>query len=188
MRPRTADYPAALEGLTLEPLTVGASEDGIEMCLGRHPSGIAPCSEAAAAGRSVKGRWLEGLALPDGFFGVAARRDDRVVGILEVYPRRIATQAGFVTGTWGRGEEVLTLTCLEVAHGEARQPVMEFMLEGLLRELPERAPGYEHVEAFGVYGNLAGFNPYWLFEKYGFTRREERQPGVSVILSHPVRA
>ncbi len=202
VEPRASDYAAALAGLRIEPLTVPGSDALMDLCLVRHPSGFSADPQAAAAGADLKRRWLGSLGLPGGFFGVAARRGAGYAGIMEVYPRAVAAKAGFATGTWGDGEAVLTITCIEVAYGEPRHPVMEFLVEGLLAELgrhvasasghdvaaqdqdPDPAFGrYRDVEAVGHYGNMAGFNPYWLFDKYGFVRREERVPGVSVILS-----
>jgi len=183
MLPAVAAYPSSLTGLKLERLDAADPSRNLGMCLGRHPSGFAPEPGAGERGGSLKRHWLGSLDLPEGFFGVAASREESVVGILEVYPRRIAARAGYVTGTWGESDKILTMTCLEVARDEARQPVMEFLLEGLLKELAGSKHGFEHVEAVGIYGNLAGFNPYWLFDKYGFTRREERVPGKSVIMS-----
>ncbi len=190
--PCVADYPASLEGLRREPLTVAGAAPALAMCLGRHPSGSKPRPPAAAEGSETKRRWLHSLALPGGFLGVAAWRGEQVVGLLEVYPRDIASRAGYVTGTWGAEDSsrILTVTCLEAARGERRQPVLEFLLEGLLVELEAgRSSGrlpYDHVEALGVYGDPAGPSPYWLYEKYGFTRREERRPGASAILSRAV--
>lgn len=187
--PRVGDFPRVLAGLEVVPLTVAGCASEFGMCLERHPSGLKVARRAAEEGAAQKRRWLEGLDLPDGFYGVAARRGDRVVGLLEVYPRPVAARAGFVTGTWGDGEDdrILTVACLEVAQGESRQPIMEFLLEGLLDELDARPRGFEHLEAFGKYGNMAGLNPYWLYDKYGFTRREETEPGVGAVLSRPIR-
>lgn len=183
--PRVAEFAQALEGLSLEPLLSPGSEALMDMCLAHHPSGYAPAPLAAVAGSSLKRRWLESLKLPGGFFGVAARRGDHYAGIMEVYPRAIAAKAGYATGTWGDGSKVMTITCIEIARGEKRQPVMEYLLEGLVAELGRRLAGepYRDVEALGNYGDLAGFNPYWLFDKYGFERREDRVPGISAVLS-----
>jgi len=183
--PETADYARALAGLVIEPLTLPGSDALMDICLARHPSGFKPDPLSAAAGASLKRRWLSSLDLPGGFFGVAARRGGGYAGIMEVYPRLIAARAGYATGTWGDAAKVLTITCIEVAFGEARHPVMEFLLEGLMSELNADAANCHagQIEAIGHYGNMAGFNPYWLFDKYGFVRREERVPGVSVVLS-----
>lgn len=186
--PRLADYRTGLEGLVTRPLMVDEIEAGLDLCLRRHPSGMAPRPSAAQAGAGRKRRWLESLDLPGGFFGVGVWHGERLAGLLEVYPRPVAARAGFVCGLWGSDEEVLTVACLEVAAGESRHPVMELLLEALLGELAARAreAGFRHVEAYGRYEDLAGSNPYWLFDKYGFRRREERDPGTGVILSRAI--
>jgi len=186
--PRVADYRTGLEGLVARPLMTDQVEAGLDLCLRRHPSGTVPRPSAARAGAERKRRWLESLDLPGGFFGVGVWRGESLAGLLEVYPRPVAARAGFVCGLWGSDEEVLTVACLEVAAGERRHPVMEFLLEALLGELAARAQeaGFRHVEAYGRYEDLAGSNPYWLYAKYGFRRREERDPGAGVILSRAI--
>lgn len=187
--PRTGEVVRAFDRLQLEVLAVPVAEAAFDLCLRRHPSGVSTRPGTDQAGFDVKRRWLEGLMLPGGLYGVRAMRGGQPLGIMEVYPREVAARAGFVTGNWEAPGLVFTITCLEVAAGEPRQPVMEFLLEGLLRELDARCEAGSapvHLEAFGVYGSLAGSNPYWLFEKYGFARHEERQPGVSAILGRPL--
>lgn len=199
VRPRLGDYARCLADLILEPLSASGPDAALDLCLTRHPSGSRPGLPAATAGADLKKHWLASLGLPGGFFGVGARRGESYAGIMEVYPRSVAARAGYATGTWGDSAKVLTVACVEVAHGEGREPLMEFLLEGLLTELAQRATrpgaeavssrgaatlaGFADIEAVGVYGDGAGFNPYWLFDKYGFVRREERVPGVSVVLS-----
>lgn len=188
--PRTGEVALGLSGLSREALTVPVPGDAFDLCLRRHPSGINPRPGAEDEGSGVKRRWLEGLRLPGGFYGVRALRGEQVVGIMEIYPREVSARAGFVTGNWEAPGGVFTITCLEVAREEPRQPVMEFLLEGLIDDFAARCDDQTppvYIEAFGVYGSLAGSNPYWLFEKYGFTRHEERQPGVSAILGRPLR-
>ncbi|RJQ09679.1 MAG: GNAT family N-acetyltransferase [Bacillota bacterium] len=183
--PDLASYASALEGLEAEPLIVSSPEDALAMCLGNHPSGSRPRPSAATRGAAAKTRWLASLDLPGGLYGVGARKGGEVVGLIEVYPRLVAAGAGYVTGTWGDPQRTLTITCIEVASGMARHPAMEFLLESLLGQLSRHRGAYQAVEAVGRYGNMAGFNPYWLFDKYGFIRREERRPGL-VILSRDI--
>lgn len=199
VRPRLGDYARCLADLILEPLSASGPDAALDLCLTRHPSGSRPGLPAATAGADLKKHWLASLGLSGGFFGVGARRGESYAGIMEVYPRSVAARAGYATGTWGDSAKVLTVACVEVAHGEGREPLMEFLLEGLLTELARRASrpeaeaasscgaatlaGFTDIEAVGVYGDGAGCNPYWLFDKYGFARREERVPGVSVVLS-----
>ncbi len=199
VRPPLGDYASCLADLILEPLSASGPDAVPDMCLTCHPSGSRPSLPAATAGADLKKHWLGSLGLPGGFFGVGARRGESYAGIMEVYPRSVAARAGYAAGTWGDSARVLTVACVEVARGEYRQPLMEFLLEGLLTELARRAArpgaeavssgeagtlaGFTDVEAVGVYGDMAGFSPYWLFDKYGFARREERVPGVSVVLS-----
>ncbi len=135
---------------------------------------------------AMKERWYRQATGRVEPFGVLVMEVDRPIGLAEYMPRPLALRAGYVTGTWGDDREVLTLTCLEVGWGMPRLQVLEFTMQRLLEQLESDPQGFRYLEAMAVYEKPLGFNPYWLLEKYGFARKEERVPGQVVIMAKPL--
>lgn len=172
--------------LSLVPLERGRAPGGIPTCLRLHAPSLAEDSPSWLEGCSMKERWLEQIWEEVPVCGLVAMDGDRPVGAIEYLPRRLARRAGYVTGQWGDDGEVLTVTCIESARYWPRQAMMEYLLQGLLDHLARDAGGARFLEACGCYQQPQGPSPYWLFDKFGFERREERVPGKAVILSYPV--
>jgi len=168
--------------LRLEPLAEGALDASCEICLRQPPSGAIPTREIAEAGRRIRREWLESALRAGSPHGVVAFRGRSPVGVLECWPRGVARRSGWVSGTWGHDDEVFTIACLKVARGEDRKAVMEVLLVECLERLAESRPD-AYLETFATYEDPEGPSPYWLYDKYGFRRIEERVPGRSVIVS-----
>jgi len=171
-----------VDDLEIVPLDEAHVESALRVCLEGHPAGgsIAPAVRERA--EDAKTGWYRAAWKYGPACGVVALRGGRPVGLLEYYPRQLAREAGFVTGRWGNDADVLTITCLQVSAGQPRRAIMEALLAACLNQLVATGP-WAAVEAFGVYQRPVGPVPYWLFERQGFVRREERPRGSGAVLS-----
>jgi hypothetical protein len=102
--------------------------------------------------------------------GVFARWGNTVVGLLEVFPREIIKKYGFLTGTCGSDEDYLTVGCFEVGYGIPRKEMIDELFFHLESCYPDF---YRHLlEGVGTVEWNTGFTPYWVYDKYGFSRSE----------------
>lgn len=101
------------------------------------------------------------------------------IGLIEVLPREIVKKYGFMTGTQGNDDEVITITCYEVANKVPRT----FILDELMYHLVKIKGNFtrKRLEGIGVLGCIDGFNPYWVYEKYGFKRTEKLGENTFVL-------
>ncbi|RZT02015.1 hypothetical protein [Cuneatibacter caecimuris] len=111
--------------------------------------------------------------------GIFAQYNGKVIGLLEVLPREILQKYGFMTGTIGNDEDCLSVGCYEVGYGIPRAE----MIDELMCHL-EKIYGLFHrkvIEGIGIYEWSEGFNPYWVYEKYGFHKVEQLSGSVIVM-------
>lgn len=94
-----------------------------------------------------------------------------MIGLIEVFPREIPRENGFMTGSTGRDEDYLTVGCFEVGAGTHRLE----MLEELMRRILTMQQMFTRpkLEGIGVYEWPDGFTPYWVYDKYGFRKSEK---------------
>jgi hypothetical protein len=99
--------------------------------------------------------------------------------LLEVLPREIVRKHGYMTGSQGCDTEILTVACYEIAFGIPRT----LMIDELMYQLIKIKDSFSRkkVEGIGVYGCNDGFNPYWVYEKYGFSKKEQKRENVIVM-------
>jgi len=185
-KPQVPDRSAARENLRYLPLTRDLAGKSLQLCLCRHPaSGMTP-EQFRQPGRDLKSElWEPAFALQP-VLGVLALDDELPAGMIEVYPRRLARLAGFVTGEEHDDDSVLTVTCIEVAGGYPRVELIDRLMDNLLRALAETETSFRWLEGNGVYGWIDGTNPYWVFEKHGFARVQEIVPGRRVLMRRPI--
>ncbi len=102
--------------------------------------------------------------------GVYAKLGNKVIGLIEVLPREILKKYGFMTGSIGRDDEYLTVGCYEVGRGMPRKEI----LDELMRHLEDIYWMFtrKRIEGIGVFEWPDGFTPYWVYDKYGFSRKE----------------
>jgi hypothetical protein len=151
------------------PITSKTAADEMTMCLHNHPHGNPPkqfhknCIDAKMSIFNMA--WeMENCA------GIYAKYNDKVIGLLEVFPREILRKYGFVTGNTGNDSEYLTIGCYEVAIGMPRLEIIDELLRRL--EMNCNLFKRNRIEGIGVFERPDGFTPYWVYDKYGFKRTE----------------
>gem|GEM_PF-279692 len=170
------------DALRFELLTKENLGRSLELCLCLHPaSGLTP-AEYHEAGRLMKLGWLEQAWADVSALGLIALDGERPAGLVEAYPRLMAREAGFATGRETPDGETLTVTCIEVAGGYPRLEVIDFLMSGLVGAYKGGHGRFRWMEGMGVYGQTTGTNPYWVFEKYGFSRIRDLIPGRRALL------
>lgn len=182
------DCSAALESLRYAPLTRDLAGKSLELCLCRHPAGGMPPERFRQPGSDLKAELWEPAFAVQPVLGMLALDDELPAGLIEIYPRRLARLAGFVTGEEHDDDAVLTVTCIEVAGGYPRVELIDRLMGNLLRALAETETSFRWLEGNGVYGWIDGTNPYWVFEKHGFTRVREIVPGRRVLMCRRIGA
>lgn len=162
---------ALLEGrLRFFPITKETLAQEMQMCLRHYPAGNPPLiyhQDCIALKAPVFNEVWE----YESCAGIYAELDGDVLGLLEVMPRNLVKKYGFLTGTRGTESETLCITCYEVAYGVSRV----FMLDELMRHLLQMGNAFsaKKIEGVGILGCRDGFNPYWVYEKYGFRSVEQ---------------
>ena len=151
------------------PITKKTAADEMTMCLYNHPHGNPPiqfhknCIDAKMNIFNMV--WeMENCA------GIYAKYNDKVIGLLEVFPREILKKYGFMTGNIGNDSEYLTVGCYEVALGMPRLEIIDELLRRL--EMNYSLFNRSKIEGIGVFERPDGFTPYWVYDKYGFKRTE----------------
>ncbi len=94
-------------------------------------------------------------------------------------PREILKKHGYMTGTMGDDSEYLSVGCYEVGYGMPRVEMINLLmgkLEGVFSLFRRR-----RLEGVGIYGWEDGFNPYWVYEKYGFEKAESLEENTVVF-------
>lgn len=151
------------------PITKDTYLDEMTMCLTNYPYGNPPerfykqCIE-------IKKQVFMKVWEKQSFAGLYAKYKDKVIGLIEVFPREILRENGFLTGSTGCDEEYLTVGCLEVGAGITRIEMIDELMQRLLTM--HHMFSRPRLEGIGVYEWPDGFTPYWVYDKYGFHRSE----------------
>ena len=165
------------------PLTTETLDLEIDMCQQCHPSGYVVDGVDAVEGRRLKKALFEDIFKVTGTAGFIAVEDGAPVSLLELMPRVFARRNGYITGSTGSDDEVLTIVCLEVAHGWDRKRMMRVMVGHLVENIREFSP-FKSIEV-GAFPRDVDFHPSWVYLDAGFQLVEDRgKAGVfSIVLA-----
>lgn len=148
------------------------------MCLCNYPLGNPPkqfhrnCME-------IKTQVFSEVWAMEEIAGIYAKYGGNVIGLLEVMPREILRKYGYMTGTIGNDRAYLSVGCYEIGCGIPRVD----MIDLLMRKLEAVFPMFrrKQLEGIGIYGWMDGFNPYWVYQKYGFEKTENLSENTVVM-------
>lgn len=152
-----------------ELITIENYLEEMKMCIENYPYGNPPrkfhnrCID-------IKEKIFKEVFLRERVAGIYAKYQDKVIGLIEVFPREIMKKYGFLTGSYGDDDCYLTVGCLEVGYGIPRKEMIDelmFQLENKYSEFKRK-----RIEGIGVFEWNEGFMPYWVYDKYGFKRIE----------------
>ena len=149
------------------PITINTFEEELSMCLKHYPMGN-PETKYHTRCKKIKNAVFDEVFQKETVAGIYAKMDDCVIGLLEVMPREIVKKYGFAYGNHESDQEVLTVACYEVAYGIPRL----YMLDELMNHLLKISNQFHRavLEGVGVCEWNEGFQPYWVYDKYGFHR------------------
>lgn len=151
------------------PITSATVAEELSMCLCHYPHGNPPArfhAQCMARKQAVYAQAWE----TERCAGIYARYEGQVIGLLEVLPREILRQHGFMTGSTGPDAAYLTVGCYEVAYGMPRVEVLDALMRHLLQIKSQFTR--PSLEGIGVPEWPDGFTPFWVYDKYGFARQE----------------
>lgn len=79
----------------------------------------------------------------------------------------------------GKDEEILTVTCYEIGYGIPRT----LLIDKLMHYLLDNSSCLQRniLECIGIFEWKDGFNPYWIYDKYGFHRTEQKNKNTVVM-------
>ncbi len=159
-------------------ITADSFRKEMELCVDHHPYGRVQRKYRASCLELKQAVFLKTLAQQE-VAGLFLEQDDRVLGLLEVHPREVLRDHGFVTGRKGDDNQYFTVGCYEVAWGLPRVELLDVLMSSLLDMLDLFDRPY--LEGVGKLEWPGGFRPYWVYDKYGFERAEELRPGWYVM-------
>ncbi|MFY9423020.1 MAG: hypothetical protein WAP91_08535 [Bacilli bacterium] len=155
--------------ITWIPITQDTYLDEMTMCLKNYPYGNPPERFHPHCIQLKKQVFMKAWEKQK-CAGLYAKYKDKVIGIIEVFPREILRENGFLTGSIGRDEDYLTVGCLEVGAGTPRIEIIDELMGRLLTlQYMFTRP---RLEGIGVFEWPDGFTPYWVYDKYGFRKSE----------------
>lgn len=166
------------EKISFIPITKNNYLKEMSMCLTNYPFGNPP-EQYHEGCISLKAQVFSEVWKKEDIAGVFAVLDDRVIGLLEVMPREILHKYGYMTGSTGEESSTLTIGCYEVGYGIPRVEMLDALMEHLEKVYPLFHRSY--IEGIGIYGWRDGFNPYWVYEKYGYSRTEKLSENTIVM-------
>lgn len=111
--------------------------------------------------------------------GIYAKYRENVIGLLEVMPREILRKYGYMTGTTGNDSEYLSIGCYEIGYGIPRIDMIDLLMRNLEKVYPMFCR--KRLEGIGIYDWEDGFNPYWVYKKYGFEETESLSENTVVM-------
>ena len=150
----------------------------MSMCLTNYPFGN-PSEQYHQSCISLKSKVFSEIWQKEDIAGIFAVLNDRVIGLLEVIPREILQKYGYMTGTAGNSDSYLTIGCYEVGYGVPRVEMLDALMENLEKVYPLFHRKY--LEGIGIYEWRDGFNPYWVYEKHGYSRTEKLADNIIVM-------
>lgn len=148
------------------------------MCLCNYPFGNLP-KQFHESCMAIKAQVFSEVWSQEAVAGIYAKYRGTVIGLLEVMPREILRKYGYMTGTLGNDSSWLSIGCFEIGYGIPRVP----MIDLLMQELETVYPAFHRrqLEGVGIYGWMDGFNPHWVYEKYGFEKVENLSENTVVM-------
>lgn len=160
------------------PITTASYQNEMTMCLQNYPYGNPPkrfhkrCTE-------IKEKVFLEVFEKENIAGIYAKYHDKVIGLLEVFPRQIIRKYGFLTGNKGNDEDYLTVGCYEVGFGIPRKE----MIDELMFQLKDCYSKFKrkYIEGIGVFEWNEGFMPYWVYDKYDFHKAEIIKDNIVVM-------
>lgn len=160
------------------PITKETCLEEMSMCLHHYPYGNPPAKYHRDC-VNIKSRVYKEVFEKEDIAGIYAKYKDKVIGLIEVFPREIIRKHGYLTGKAGNDGDYLTVGCYEIAYGIPRKE----MIDELMYQLESISIGFKrsYIEGIGVYGCIEGFNPYWVYDKYGFIKSEEISASMVVL-------
>lgn len=143
--------------------------DEMRLCIETYPYGNPPRRFHQRCMNMKKKVFAEVFTKED-IAGVFAKWQGKVIGLLEVFPREIIKKYGYLTGSHQKDTDYLTVGCFEVGYGIPRKE----MIDELMVHLEAFYPKFRRhiLEGVGTFEWNTGFTPYWIYDKYGFHRRE----------------
>ncbi len=164
--------------ITFLPITRDNYNEEMSMCLCNYPFGNPP-KQFRNACIEIKSKVFSEVWGFESIAGIYAKYNGNVIGLLEVMPREIIGKYGFMTGTLGTDGEYLSIGCYEVGYGIPRIA----MLDALMIHLKSNFHLFhrKYLEGIGVKGCNDGFNPYWVYQKHGFTESEKLAANTYVM-------
>lgn len=150
----------------------------MSMCLCNYPFGNPP-EEFHGDCMAIKSRVFSEVWRVEDVAGIYAKYKGKVVGLLEVMPREILKKYGYMTGQAGEDSAYLSVGCYEVGYGIARVEMIDLLMGQLQAIFP--LFHRRQMEGVGIYGWMDGFNPYWVYKKYGFIETEKLSENTAVL-------
>ena len=160
------------------PITKDTYLEEMSMCLHHYPMGN-PMKVHHTKCIAIKEGVYNDVWKKENVAGIYAKMRGNVVGLLEVFPREILNKYGFMTGTEGENKNTLSIACYEVAYGLPRTIILDELMYHLLEIKHMFSRNY--IEGVGILECNEGFNPYWVYEKYGFKRVSKKSENVLVM-------
>lgn len=160
------------------PITKKNYHEEMSMCLINYPRGNPPeryhknCFE-------IKQAIFSEVFNVENIAGIYAIMNEKVIGLLEVFPREIVKKYGYMTGIEGDDIDTLTVACYEIGYGIPRILMIDELMHHLM--LVKECFNRKVLEGIGIFKWNDGFNPYWVFEKYGFILTEKKSERVVVM-------
>jgi len=161
------------------PITQENYLNEMSMCLTNYPFGNPPKRHHSAC-IELKARVFAEVFEKEKLAGVYAKYAGKAVGLVEVMPREILKKYGYRTGTRGKDADYLCVGCYEVGYGIPRIEMLDELMFRLITLLSCFSRPY--LESIGILGWNDGFNPYWVYDKYGFQKEEELNANTAVLV------
>lgn len=157
------------EEISWIPITKDTFIEEMTMCLQNYPFGNPP-ERFHGQCIDLKKQVFAQVWKEETCAGIYAKYKDKVIGLIEVFPREIMRRYGFLTGNTGYDGDYLTVGCYEVGLGLPRQEMIDELMLHL--EMNYNMFFRKQLEGIGVYEWPEGFTPYWVYDKYGFKKKE----------------
>lgn len=152
--------------------------DEMSMCLCNYPFGNPP-KQFHRECMTIKSRVFSDVWDREDIAGIYAKYKGNVIGLLEVMPREILKKYGYMTGTLGNDNAYLSIGCYEVGYGIPRIDMIDLLMQHLEAIFP--LFHRKQIEGVGIYDWDDGFNPYWVYKKYGFQETEKLSENVVIM-------
>jgi len=164
--------------IQFHPINQSNYTEEMTMCLCNYPFGNPP-KQFHHKCMAIKTQVFSEIWSLEDIAGIYATYKGNVIGLLEVMPREILRKYGYMTGTTGNDSTYLSIGCYEIGYGIPRIDMLDLLMQKL--ELLFPLFHRKHLEGVGIYDWLDGFNPYWVYEKYGFEKTEKLSENTFVM-------